>query len=195
MFPARKLRMRAIISSLVSVGEVSLLICWLCRMLRCSSPFWMTFRDFVFAVLRWPSFRFQMAIFPSFTAQWLIVHRPVTDRSPPSDSSFNAQWLSVHRPVNDGKVFKEKRNDLCFSLIMKKFVALRSQFTHTSPFTRGNFLSTQRKKLCALKKNYSFAPKRLSKGAFSPSNRKGRKEFWKKEAHKLLLSLNSYCRK
>ena len=97
-----------------------------------------------------PSYRPQIFIFPSFNAQWPIVHRPVTDRSPPSDWSFNAQWLIVHRPVNDGEVFKEKREDLVFSLIMTRFVTLRSQLTQY-PVRNGYFIYTERR-ICVLRR-------------------------------------------
>ena len=100
----------------------------LCEMSCCLSPFWATAWNFVLAVHRCTSFRPQMTILPSTDNHLSIVHRPVTDRSTPSDRSFNAQWLSVHRPVNDGKVFNERRNNLGFSVIMTKFETLRSLF-------------------------------------------------------------------
>ena len=82
----------------------------------------------LYAVHRCTSCRSRMRILPFTDLHLAVVHRPVTERSPPSDWSFNAQWLIVQRPVNDGKVFKKKRNNLCFSVIMKKLGALRSLF-------------------------------------------------------------------
>ena len=87
----------------------SLPVCWLCRMSRCPSSSWsratlcwlrmccsqmyvLLFTNLHLAVLKSPSCHRSPPSDWSFTAQWLIVHRPVTERSPPGDWSFNARW-------------------------------------------------------------------------------------------------------
>ena len=77
------------------------------------------------------------------TAVRQLYHRPVVTLPDGSGRATARQWQSFHRPVNDGKVLIEKREDLDSSLIMKKFVALRSPLTHT-PIRKGKILSTQR---------------------------------------------------
>ena len=116
----------------------------------CPQMYVLSFTNLHLTVHRSSSFHRSPPSDPSFTAQWPIVHRPVTHRSPPSDWSFTAQWLIVHRPVNDGKVFKEKRENLGFNLIMTRFVALRSQFTHF-PVRNGYFIYTARR-ICVLRR-------------------------------------------
>ena len=68
------------------------------------------------------------------------VHRCTSCRSRMRILPFTVLHLAVvQRPVNDGKVFKKKRNNLCFSVIMKKLGALRSLFmkysVHKGRFT------------------------------------------------------------
>ena len=94
-------RMCAILSLSVSMGEIltSLLALQnltMPKFLLIQSNALLTsyvlFTDVRLAVHESPSCRPQISILPSFTAQWLIVHRPVTERSPPGDWSFTAQW-------------------------------------------------------------------------------------------------------
>ena len=57
------------------------------------------------------------------------VHRCTSCRSRMRILPFTDLHLAVvHRPVNDGKVFKKKRNNLGFSMIMKKLGTLSSLF-------------------------------------------------------------------
>ena len=53
--------------------------------------------------------------------------------------SIDVRLAVVQRPVNDGKVFKKKRNNLGFSMIMKKLGTLSSLFmkysVHKGRFT------------------------------------------------------------
>ena len=56
--------------------------------------------------------------------------------------------------MNDGKVLIEKREDLGSSLIMTKFVALRSPLTHT-PIRKGKFCLHREPNLRAPKKTES----------------------------------------
>ena len=68
------------------------------------------------------------------------VHRCTSCRSRMRILPFTDLHLAVvQRPVNDGKVFKKKRNNLGFSMIMKKLGALSSLFmkysVHKGRFT------------------------------------------------------------
>lgn len=66
------------------------------------------------------------------------VHRCTSCRSRMRILPFTDLHLAVvHRPVNDGKVFKEKRDNRDSSLIMTKFIALRSLLTYSRLVRKG----------------------------------------------------------
>ena len=74
----------------------SLPVCWLCRMSRCPSSSWSR------ATLCWLRMCCPQMYILLFTNLHLAVLKsPSCHRSPPSDLSFTAQWLNVHRSVTD----------------------------------------------------------------------------------------------
>ena len=74
----------------------------------------------------------QMYILPSVNVHLTVVHCPSVALPLPCGSATTGLWQSYHCPLNDGKVFNEKRNSLGLGMIMTKFVALHSLFTHSS---------------------------------------------------------------
>ena len=62
-----------------------------------------------------------MSILPFANDYHAIVHRAVAVLPPGGGNAATGRWQCCHRAVYDGKVFKKKRQNLRFSLIMTKF--------------------------------------------------------------------------
>ena len=111
--------------------------------------------DVRLTVLRWASSR-RSTFSDCFTTAVRQLYRCRPVKLPQACGSATArQRQSVQRPVNNGRIFREKRNNLGFSVIITKFGAFRSLFMKYSVH-KGEFPSMQKDGLHSLKLDCIF---------------------------------------